>query len=109
MEYKDYYLTLGVSKSSSSDEIKKAYRNLARKYHPDMNPGNKASEEKFKEINEAYEVLSDTAKREKYDRFGSSWQQYERGGGRPEDFDWNQWTTRPGGQTYTRTLTPEEL
>jgi curved DNA-binding protein len=109
MEYKDYYKTLGVGKSADKDEIKKAYRKMARQYHPDMNPGDKKSEEKFKEVNEAYEVLSDPAKREKYDKFGSSWQQYERGGGRPEDFDWGQWTTRPGGQTYTRTMTPEDL
>ncbi len=109
MEYKDYYKTLGVSKTADKDEIKKAYRKLARQYHPDMNQGDKKAEDKFKEVNEAYEVLSDPAKREKYDRFGSSWQQYERGGGRPEDFDWNQWSARPGGQTYTRTVTPEEL
>jgi curved DNA-binding protein len=109
MEYKDYYKILGLNKNASKDEIKKTYRKLARQYHPDMNPGDKTAEEKFKEINEAYEVLSDTAKREKYDRFGSSWQQYARTGGRPEDFDWGQWTTRPGGQSYTRTVTPEEL
>jgi curved DNA-binding protein len=109
MDYKDYYQTLGVGKNAGKEEIKKAYRKLARQHHPDMNPGDKKAEEKFKEINEAYEVLSDQAKREKYDRFGSSWQQYERSGGRPEDFDWNQWSPRSGGQTYTRTLTPEEL
>ncbi len=109
MEYKDYYKTLGVTKNATKEDIKKAYRKLARQYHPDMNPGDKKSEDKFKEINEAYEVLSDQTKREKYDQFGSSWQQYERSGGRPEDFDWGQWTSRQGGQPYTRTVTPEEF
>jgi curved DNA-binding protein len=112
MEYKDYYKTLGVSKTANKDEIKKAYRKLARQYHPDVNPDNKGSEEKFKEVNEAYEVLSDSAKREKYDRFGSQWQQYEGHGGRPEDFDWTQWTAQPAGQagqTYTQTISPEDL
>jgi curved DNA-binding protein len=111
MEYKDYYKTLGVSKSASKDEIKKAYRRLARQYHPDVNPGDKASEEKFKEINEAYEVLSDKEKRQKYDRFGSQWKQYTNAGGQPEDFDWGQWAGSPGGAggTYTRTVSPEEF
>lgn len=109
MEYKDYYKTLGVSKSADKDEIKKAYRKLARQYHPDMKPGDKKAEEKFKEINEAYEVLSDPAKRQKYDQFGASWQQYTSGGGRAQDFDWSPWTSSRGGQAYTRTVTPEEL
>jgi curved DNA-binding protein len=110
MNYQDYYQTLGVSKTATQEEIKKAYRKLARKYHPDLNPGDKSSEEKFKGINEAYEVLSDVAKREKYDRFGASWQQYERTGGRPEDFDWSQWSSgQPGGGSSGRPLTQEDL
>jgi DnaJ-class molecular chaperone len=76
MDYKDYYKILGIEKSADKDELKKAYRKLARKHHPDVNPGDKASEEKFKEINEAYEVLSDPEKRKKYDQFGAQWQQY---------------------------------
>ncbi len=69
---KDYYKTLGIGKNASQDEIKKAYRKLARKYHPDLNPGDKNAEQKFKEINEAYEVLNDPKKRTEYDQFGSS-------------------------------------
>src|SRR5258708_3016360 len=75
MDYKDYYKVLGVSKGASADDIKKAFRKLARKYHPDVNPGDKKAEEKFKEINEAYEVLSDPDKRKKYDTLGPNWQE----------------------------------
>jgi len=74
MAKKDYYITLGVSRNASEQEIKKAYRRLARQYHPDVNPGNKSAEAKFKEINEAYEVLSNKESRAKYDKYGDQWQ-----------------------------------
>jgi DnaJ-class molecular chaperone len=73
VKYRDYYETLGVSRSAAEDEIKKAYRKLARKYHPDLNPNNKQAEEKFKEIQEAYEVLGDKEKRSRYDQLGQNW------------------------------------
>src|ERR1700687_4103950 len=72
---KDYYGILGIKKTATADEIRKAFRKLARKYHPDVNPGDKKAEEKFKEINEAYEVLSDPEKRKKYDTLGPNWQE----------------------------------
>jgi curved DNA-binding protein len=80
MEYKDYYHVLGVSKKATQDEIKKAYRKLAVKYHPDKNPGVKSAEEKFKEISEAYEVLGDPEKRKQYDNLGANWKQYQQAG-----------------------------
>jgi len=77
MEYKDYYKVMGVAKNATTDEIKKAFRKLAVKYHPDKNPGDKKAEEKFKEIAEANEVLSDPVKRKKYDELGANWKEYE--------------------------------
>ena len=99
MDYKDYYQTLGVARSADEKEIKKAFRKLAQQYHPDKNPGDQVAEQKFKEINEAYTVLSDADKRAKYDRFGSQWEQYGRANGGPGG---------PGG-AGTRQVTPEEL
>ncbi len=109
MEYKDYYKILGVDKTAGPEEIKKAFRRLARQYHPDVNPGDKTAAERFKEINEAYEVLSDPEKREKYDRFGAQWQQFAQAGGRPEDFQWEAWRAGPGTRYEFRTVSPEEL
>ena len=92
VEYKDYYKILGVNKKSSQDEIKKAFRKLAREYHPDANPNNPKAEEKFKEIGEAYEVLGNPQKRSRYDQLGANWKQYSRAGaGWPGG----------GGRTYT--------
>jgi DnaJ-class molecular chaperone len=96
MEFKDYYKILGVGRGASADEIKKAYRKLARKYHPDINPGDQAAEAKFKEINEAYEVLSDPDKRKKYDQFGADWNRYQQAGD-AGGFDWSRYVNQPGG------------
>lgn len=98
MDYKDYYKILGVDRNADEDEIKRTYRKLALKYHPDKNPGDKQAEERFKEINEAYEVLGDPTKRQKYDQLGASYKAWERTGGRTGGFDWSQWTGgAPGG------------
>ena len=102
MEYKDYYKILGVEKSASQDEIKKAYRKLAMKHHPDRNAGNKSAEEKFKEITEANEVLSDPEKRKKYDTLGANWNQYQHTGGQGFDNFYSNFGggRRSSGSTY---------
>jgi len=95
MEYKDYYAMLGVEKNTTPEDIKKAYRKLARKYHPDVNPGNEAAERQFAEINEAHEVLTDPERRAKYDRLEVSWRTHQLADDR-QDFDWDQWVTDTG-------------
>ena len=110
MEFKDYYSTLGVAKTASEKEVKASYRKLARKWHPDVNPGDKAAETKFKEINEAYEVLGDPEKRKKYDELGANWRMYEQAGagaGSPFGGQWN--VNVGGGQGGFRTMTQEEM
>jgi curved DNA-binding protein len=94
VQFRDYYETLGVSKTAAEDEIRSAFRKLARKYHPDVAKDKKAAEEKFKEINEAYEVLSDPEKRKKYDQLGADWNQP--GGFQPPP----QWGAQPGGGRF---------
>lgn len=104
MEYKDYYKVLGISKTASQDEIKKAYRKLAAKYHPDVNPDNKQAAQKFKEVAEAYEVLKNPEDRKMYDQMGSDWKQYKRAGGKSQDYNWQEWSQqrgRPRQRTYT--------
>jgi len=98
MDYKDYYKILGVDRKATADEIRKAYRKLAMKYHPDRNPGDKQAEERFKDFNEAYQVLSDEQKRARYDQLGSSYSDWQQRGA-PGNFNWGDWTAQQGQGT----------
>jgi len=118
MEFKDYYSTLGVAKTATEKEIKGAFRKLARKHHPDVNPGDPSAEKKFKEINEANEVLGDPDKRKKYDELGANWRMYEQagpGGRGPAGSQAGPWNVNfGGGQPHQgsggfRTITEEEM
>jgi curved DNA-binding protein len=108
MEYKDYYKILELDRNASDKDIKRAYRRLARKYHPDVNPGDKVAEQRFKELNEANEVLSDSDKRKKYDQFGAQWREYERAGINPEDL-FRQYAGGGPGGSRVRYARPEDL
>ena len=105
MDFKDYYKSLGLQKGADAEAIKKAYRKLAAKFHPDKNPGSKTAEDRFKEINEANEVLSDPEKRKRYDELGADW---DRQGG-PQAHDGRQYAGGPGSRGRTRTFTQEEM
>ena len=107
MTYKDYYKVLGVSKTATPEEIKKAYRKLALMYHPDKAKGDKTAEEKFKDVNEANEVLSNPEKRRKYDEFGEDWKHYQEAGAQPGGFDWSKYASGRGGQA--RRMSREEF
>jgi curved DNA-binding protein len=102
MEYKDYYKVLGVERNATENEIKSAYRKLALKHHPDRNPGKNESEEKFKEINEAYQVLSDPEKKNRYDQLGESYNRWQQRGGTPGGFNWEDWFVQSPGSGNVR-------
>ncbi len=109
MDFKDYYEILGVAPDADKNAIKKVYRKLARQLHPDVNPGNKAAEERFKNVNEAYQVLSDPEERQKYDELRAQYQRWQETGRPGRDFQWQDWAARPGEGVHVENTTPEDL
>jgi len=109
MDFKDYYEILGVPTNAEKKVIQQTFRQLARKLHPDVNPGNKEAEEKFKTINEAYQVLSDVKQRKKYDELRAQYQQWQQTGAGQQDFDWQNWSVQPGKGARVQYAGPEDL
>ena len=109
MDFKDYYEILGVSPDADEKTIKQAYRKLARQHHPDVNPGNKEAEEKFKTINEAYQALSNPEQRKKYDELRAQYQRWQQSGRNPRDFNWQSWAAQPGQEANVQYGTPEDF
>ena len=109
MDFKDYYNTLGVSSDADEKAIRQAFRQLARKVHPDVNPGNKEAEEKFKTINEAYQVLSDKEQRSKYDKLRAQYLQWQQTGGGQKDFEWQNWSAQPDQRPDVQYANAEDL
>ena len=109
MDFKDYYEILGVSPDADAKTIKQAYRKLARQHHPDVNPGNKEAEEKFKTINEAYQALSNPEQRKKYDELRAQYQRWQQSGRQPKDFNWQNWSAQPGQGANVQYETVEDL
>jgi curved DNA-binding protein len=109
MEFKDYYSILGVGPDADEKAIRSAFRKLAREHHPDVNPGNNQSAEKFKDINEANQVLSDKEQRRKYDEMRAQYLQWQKSGGQARDFDYDRWQAAPGAGPNVRYASPEDV
>jgi curved DNA-binding protein len=109
MDFKDYYSALGVPPDADDKAIRQAFRQLARQVHPDVNPGNKEAEEKFKAINEAYQVLSDPQQRKKYDELRAQYQQWQQSGNRQQNFNWQTWSTPPEQGVHVQYANAEDL
>ncbi len=109
MDFKDYYEILGVAPDADKKVIQQTFRKLARKHHPDVNPGNKDAEEKFKTYNEAYQVLSDVKQRKKFDELRAQYQQWQKTGNHQQDFDWQNWSVKASKGTRSQTVHVEDL